>query len=86
MTDYRRLRVFAVRFAGFDDDATGWRRGKQSITEERFHQVEDYFDRHGGKTIVIGRFRSLRSPTSNTLAYFFCKSIPGTDGGGRFST
>jgi membrane protein DedA with SNARE-associated domain/membrane-associated phospholipid phosphatase len=26
------------------------------ITEERFAQVEDYFDRHGGKTILIGRF------------------------------
>src|SRR5947208_4201635 len=26
------------------------------ITHERFHQVEDYFGRHGGKTIVIGRF------------------------------
>jgi len=26
------------------------------ITEERFAQVEDYFGRHGGKTILIGRF------------------------------
>jgi len=26
------------------------------ITNERFEQVEDYFSRHGGKTIFIGRF------------------------------
>ncbi len=26
------------------------------ISRERFAQVEDYFDRHGGKTILIGRF------------------------------
>lgn len=29
------------------------------ITEERLTQVEDYFARHGGKTIVIGRFIGL---------------------------
>ena len=29
------------------------------ISNERFEQVEDYFDRHGGKTIFIGRFISL---------------------------
>jgi membrane protein DedA with SNARE-associated domain len=29
------------------------------ITEERFGKVEDYFDRHGGKTIFIGRWISL---------------------------
>ena len=29
------------------------------ISNERFHQVEDYFGRHGGKTILIGRFISL---------------------------
>ncbi|MGH2951860.1 MAG: bifunctional DedA family/phosphatase PAP2 family protein [Solirubrobacterales bacterium] len=29
------------------------------ITPERFAQVEDYFERHGGKTIVIGRFLGL---------------------------
>ena len=29
------------------------------ISQERFEQVEDYFDRHGGKTIFIGRFISL---------------------------
>jgi undecaprenyl-diphosphatase len=32
---------------------------KIRITEERFRQVEDYFARHGGKTIVIGRFLGL---------------------------
>jgi membrane protein DedA with SNARE-associated domain/membrane-associated phospholipid phosphatase len=29
------------------------------LSNERFHQVEAYFDRHGGKTILIGRFISL---------------------------
>jgi undecaprenyl-diphosphatase len=29
------------------------------ITRERFTRVEDYFDRHGGKTILIGRFIGL---------------------------
>src|SRR5215207_10042406 len=29
------------------------------ITEERLQQVESYFDRHGGKTILIGRFIGL---------------------------
>jgi undecaprenyl-diphosphatase len=29
------------------------------ITPERFAQVEDYFQRHGGKTILVGRFLGL---------------------------
>jgi undecaprenyl-diphosphatase len=29
------------------------------ISKERFEKVEDYFERHGGKTILIGRFISL---------------------------
>ncbi len=29
------------------------------ISHERFHQVEGYFGRHGGKTILFGRFISL---------------------------
>ena len=29
------------------------------ITPERFEQVEEYFSRHGGKTILIGRFIGL---------------------------
>ena len=32
---------------------------KVRITPERFAQVEDYFARHGGKTILIGRFIGL---------------------------
>jgi undecaprenyl-diphosphatase len=32
---------------------------KVRITDERLRQVEDYFARHGGKTIVIGRFIGL---------------------------
>ena len=30
-----------------------------SITQERFETVEDYFARHGGKTVLIGRFVGL---------------------------
>ncbi|MBK5231755.1 MAG: bifunctional DedA family/phosphatase PAP2 family protein [Thermoleophilia bacterium] len=29
------------------------------ITEERYRQVEDYFEKHGGKTVLIGRFLGL---------------------------
>jgi membrane protein DedA with SNARE-associated domain/membrane-associated phospholipid phosphatase len=32
---------------------------KVRITHERFARVEEYFSRHGGKTIVIGRFIGL---------------------------
>jgi undecaprenyl-diphosphatase len=32
---------------------------KVRITHERFEQVESYFHRHGGKTILIGRFIGL---------------------------
>ena len=32
---------------------------KVGISNERFEKVEDYFDRHGGKTIFIGRWISL---------------------------
>jgi membrane protein DedA with SNARE-associated domain/membrane-associated phospholipid phosphatase len=32
---------------------------KFGISHERFEKVEDYFGRHGGKTIFIGRFISL---------------------------
>jgi undecaprenyl-diphosphatase len=32
---------------------------KVKITEERLAQVEGYFDRHGGKTILVGRFIGL---------------------------
>jgi undecaprenyl-diphosphatase len=32
---------------------------KFGISHERFERVEDYFSRHGGKTIFIGRFISL---------------------------
>jgi membrane protein DedA with SNARE-associated domain/membrane-associated phospholipid phosphatase len=36
------------------------RRGPRvGISNERFAQVEDFFGRHGGKTILIGRFISL---------------------------
>ena len=29
------------------------------ITEERYKSVEDYFEKHGGKTVLIGRFLGL---------------------------
>lgn len=29
------------------------------ITEERYRQVEEYFEKHGGKTVLIGRFLGL---------------------------
>jgi membrane protein DedA with SNARE-associated domain/membrane-associated phospholipid phosphatase len=32
---------------------------KVRITHDRFAQVEDYFQRHGGKTILVGRFLGL---------------------------
>jgi membrane protein DedA with SNARE-associated domain/membrane-associated phospholipid phosphatase len=32
---------------------------KLRITEERFAQVESYFEKHGGKTILVGRFIGL---------------------------
>ena len=38
------------------------------ITEERFQKVEDYFDRHGGKTIVIGRFIGFVRPLAPFIA------------------
>src|SRR5437763_8927493 len=41
---------------------------KVRITEERFHKVEDYFDRHGGKTIVIGRFLGFVRPLAPFIA------------------
>src|SRR3954464_12499097 len=41
---------------------------KVRITEERFKQVEDYFDHHGGKTIVIGRFIGFVRPLAPFIA------------------
>lgn len=32
---------------------------KFGITRERYEQVEDYFEKHGGKTVLIGRFIGL---------------------------
>lgn len=32
---------------------------KFGITRERYEQVEEYFDKHGGKTVLIGRFIGL---------------------------
>src|SRR4051794_24661275 len=44
-------RSFAVRF------------GRHvRLTEERLKKVEDYFDRHGGKTIIVGRWVGLVRP------------------------
>ena len=59
---------------------------KVRITEERFAQVEDYFDKHGGKTIVIGRFLGFVRPLAPFIAgtsrmtyrTFFPYSVVGT--------
>ena len=60
--------------------------GRVKITHERLEQVEGYFDRHGGKTILIGRFIGLVRALapfiagSSGLAYrrFIPYSIVGT--------
>lgn len=41
---------------------------KVRITEERFKVVEGYFDKHGGKTIVIGRFLGFVRPLAPFIA------------------
>src|SRR4051794_8242431 len=41
---------------------------KLRITEDRFAKVEDYFDKHGGKTIVIGRFIGFVRPLAPFIA------------------
>jgi membrane protein DedA with SNARE-associated domain/membrane-associated phospholipid phosphatase len=41
---------------------------KVQITEERIHQVEAFFDRHGGKAIFLGRFVGLVRAVNPFLA------------------
>jgi undecaprenyl-diphosphatase len=41
---------------------------KVQITEERVHQVEKFFDRHGGKAIFLGRFVGLVRAVNPFLA------------------
>ncbi|HEX7298448.1 MAG TPA: VTT domain-containing protein [Solirubrobacteraceae bacterium] len=41
---------------------------KVQITEDRLHQVEAFFDRHGGKAILIGRFVGLVRAVAPFLA------------------
>jgi undecaprenyl-diphosphatase len=41
---------------------------KVSITEERLHHVEAFFDRHGGKAIFLGRFVGLVRAVNPFLA------------------
>jgi undecaprenyl-diphosphatase len=66
------LTIAIVWFAAWAGDTTsffvGRRLGREfvlkhgprvKITHERFEQVERYFDKHGGKTILIGRFIGL---------------------------
>jgi undecaprenyl-diphosphatase len=56
------------------------------ITHERFARVEDYFARHGGKTIVVGRFIGLVRALAPFIAgssgmrysYFLPFSVLGT--------
>ena len=53
---------------------------KVRITEERFARVEDYFDRHGGKTILVGRFiglvRALAPFTAGTSGMRYWDYLP----------
>jgi undecaprenyl-diphosphatase len=59
---------------------------KLKITRERFEVVERYFDKHGGKTIVIGRFLGFVRPlapfiagtSSMTYGRFLPYSVTGT--------
>ena len=45
------------------------RRGARlKITEERLHQVERFFDRHGGATILVGRFLGFVRPVAPFIA------------------
>ena len=66
------LLIAIAWFCGLGGDTTsffiGRRLGREfvlangprfGISHERFEQVEDYFARHGGKTIFIGRFIGL---------------------------
>jgi membrane protein DedA with SNARE-associated domain/membrane-associated phospholipid phosphatase len=66
------LTIAIVWFCAWAGDTTSFLIGKRlgrgfierhgpavRITPERFRQVEGYFDRHGGKTILIGRFIGL---------------------------
>lgn len=66
------LTVAIVWFSAWAGDTTSFFIGKRlgrdfvlkhgprvKITRERFESVESYFDRHGGKTILIGRFIGL---------------------------
>jgi membrane protein DedA with SNARE-associated domain/membrane-associated phospholipid phosphatase len=53
---------------------------KVRITRERFERVEDYFDKHGGKTILIGRFvgivRSLAPFVAGTSGMSYRGFVP----------
>ena len=42
--------------------------GKVQITEERIHQVERFYDRHGGKAVFLGRWVGLVRAVSPFLA------------------
>jgi membrane protein DedA with SNARE-associated domain/membrane-associated phospholipid phosphatase len=66
------LTIGVVWFSAFAGDTASFLLGRQlgrrfilrygprvRITEERFKRVEAYFERHGGKTILIGRFIGL---------------------------
>lgn len=53
---------------------------KVRITRERFAQVEGYFSRHGGKTILIGRFiglvRALAPFTAGSSGMRYAQFVP----------
>jgi undecaprenyl-diphosphatase len=53
---------------------------KVRITEDRFARVEAYFDRHGGKTILVGRFigfvRAIAPFTAGTSGMRYSSYLP----------
>jgi membrane protein DedA with SNARE-associated domain len=53
---------------------------KVRLTEERIRKVEEYFDRHGGKTIIIGRWlgfvRPLMPFTAGTSGLTYRRFLP----------
>ena len=54
--------------------------GRVKITPERLEQVEGYFERHGGKTILIGRFiglvRALAPFVAGSSGFAYRRFIP----------
>jgi undecaprenyl-diphosphatase len=87
------LTIGVVWAAGFAGDSTSFLLGRRlgrgfilrhgpkvRITHERFARVEAYFSRHGGKTILIGRFiglvRALAPFTAGSSGMRYTQYLP----------